>query len=431
MQKFLIRRKRKTTGKVVYYGQYCLGPNDKPKRVCLNTADKKIAERKLDKLFHELQQEEAGLIQPESLRVNGAKSLLEHLEDFLRDKALTGKDERYLYGVKQAVKRLVKDCGWTTVKKVTPDSFESWRGKQNLNAKTLNDYLTCARTLLNWMDKRGRIEGNPLKTVEFVTKGKAPIYERRALSDDEVSRLLSVSGKRAFVYRTVLLTGLRRSELAALQWRDLYLDGKHSRIALRAETTKNGKADVLPIHQGLMTGLTALAAASHNPTDPVFVRLPSMEEMRLDLCAAGIPFVDKEGRRADFHALRHTFCTNLHRAGLPRRVAMELMRHHDPRLTDKIYADGERLETASGLALLKDHGTHGESGRGTHNGTQAARPAGNHLTQPDTGLVHTSPALKAENQGVDSMGINLTQLESKKEVVRDTGFEPVTPTVSM
>jgi len=95
MQKFLIRRKRKAKGKskakVVYYGQIALSRDDKPKRVCLETADKTIAERKLDKLFSEAQQEEMGLIQPKNLRLNGAKSLLEHLEDFLRERALSGK----------------------------------------------------------------------------------------------------------------------------------------------------------------------------------------------------------------------------------------------------------------------------------------------------------------------------------------------------
>ena len=41
----------------------------------------------------------------------------------------------------------------------------------------------------------------------------------------------------------------------------------------------------------------------------------------------------------DFHSFRHTFCTLLHRAGVPMREAMELMRHNDARLTMSIYAD--------------------------------------------------------------------------------------------
>ena len=83
------------------------------------------------------------------------------------------------------------------------------------------------------------------------------------------------------------------------------------------------------------------------------------------------------------------------------------------------------------LGLLKDHGTHGENGRGTHNGTQIMRPGGNDLTQPDTGSAHKEAALEAENQPLDPMGIKLTQLEPKREMVRGTGFEPVTSTVSV
>ena len=431
MQKFLIRRKRKATGKVVFYGQYSLTAIDKPKRVCLDTADKKIAERKLDKIFAEAQQEEVGFLQPKQVRANEAKPLLEHLEDCLRDKALTGRDARYLYGLKQGIKRLVKECGWRVSREITAESFEAWRGKQNLTAKTINDYLTYARTLINWMEKRGKIPSNPLKTVQFVTKGKASKYERRALSDDEVSCLLSVSGPREFAYQVVLLSGLRRAEIGQLQWRDLFLATDHPRIALRAETTKNGKADVIWLHDALVRGFRALAEAEHKPTDKVFPRLPSMEQMRLDLCEARIPFVDEHGRRADFHALRHTFCTNLQRAGHSQRVIMELMRHSDRRLTDKIYTDSQQLDTAAAIASLKDRGTHGAGTHGTHVGTQIARPAGNGLTQVDSAILKESAKVTSENSEKDAMGIKLTQLEPKPEVVRGTGFEPVTSTVSV
>jgi integrase len=431
MQKHLIRRKRKATGKFVFYGQYSLKAGDKPKRVCLDTADKKIAERKLDKIFAEAQQEEVGFLQLGKVRLNEAKPVLEHLNECLREKELAGCDQRYLYGFRQGIKRLVKECGWGVTRMVTPDSFEAWRARQSLNAKTLNDYLTYARTLLNWMEKRGRITANPLKTVDFVKKGKKSVYQRRALSDEDVSKLLGVAGPRKFAYQTVLLTGLRRAELGALQWRDLFLETEHPKICLRAETTKNGKADVLPIHLGLLTEFQALATTPHALTDPVFPKLPTMEEMRLDLCTAGIPFVEEDGRRADFHALRHTFCTNLHRAGLQRRVAMELMRHNDSRLTDKVYADGSRLETSEAVSKLKSHGTQAAGTHGTHNGTQTLRLGGNQLTQPDTGSRHMEAALKPENQAVDPMGIKLTQLEPKGEMVRGTGFEPVTPTVSV
>jgi Phage integrase family len=68
-----------------------------------------------------------------------------------------------------------------------------------------------------------------------------------------------------------------------------------------------------------------------------------MPLFRKDLAAAGIPYIDAQDRQADFHALRHTFATNLNRAGVTPRAAMELMRHSDMRLTAKTYTDVQAL----------------------------------------------------------------------------------------
>jgi site-specific recombinase XerD len=67
---------------------------------------------------------------------------------------------------------------------------------------------------------------------------------------------------------------------------------------------------------------------------------------------AGIPFEDAQGRRLDLHALRVTFGTNLSVAGVSPRVAMELMRHSDIKLTMKIYTDASQLLTAAAVASL-------------------------------------------------------------------------------
>ena len=49
------------------------------------------------------------------------------------------------------------------------------------------------------------------------------------------------------------------------------------------------------------------------------------------------------GRFSDFHALRYTFNTWLHTNGVPQRMAQELMRHSDRRLTDQVYLDSSLL----------------------------------------------------------------------------------------
>jgi hypothetical protein len=59
--------------------------------------------------------------------------------------------------------------------------------------------------------------------------------------------------------------------------------------------------------------------------------------MRLDLERAGISYRDEEGLFADFHANRHTFISNLSRAGVPLATAQKLARHSDPKLTANRY----------------------------------------------------------------------------------------------
>src|SRR5439155_16469516 len=71
-----------------------------------------------------------------------------------------------------------------------------------------------------------------------------------------------------------------------------------------------------------------------------------------DLCAAGIEYIDACGRRADFHALRHTFATYLNAQGVSPCAAMDLMRHCEMRLTTKVYSDANLLGLAEAIKRL-------------------------------------------------------------------------------
>jgi integrase len=147
-------------------------------------------------------------------------------------------------------------------------------------------------------------------------------------------------------------TGLRRSELEALEWGDVVLDVPQPHLRVRAATTKNHKAATPPLHGDLIGRLRELRSQSGGAADKVLERCPPMAQLKADLKKAGIPFQDEQGRQADFHALRHTFGTRLSVAGVPPRTAMELMRHSDLRLTMKVYTDGSLLPTDSAILKL-------------------------------------------------------------------------------
>ena len=80
--------------------------------------------------------------------------------------------------------------------------------------------------------------------------------------------------------------------------------------------------------------------------------MPTMKRFKTDLTTAGIEFINAKGYRADFHSLRHTLATNLARAGTAPRVAMEIMRHSDMRLTSKTYTDAGLLPVADAVLKL-------------------------------------------------------------------------------
>jgi hypothetical protein len=70
------------------------------------------------------------------------------------------------------------------------------------------------------------------------------------------------------------------------------------------------------------------------------------------LAAAGIPWLDDAGRRADLHALRHSYGTLLAKAGVGVRKAMELMRHPDMRLTMRVCTDPRLFDLAGAVEQL-------------------------------------------------------------------------------
>ena len=321
--------------------KYRLRPEEgKVRDVSLGTSDKQVAERIRSERFRELEHERAGLLPAKATREAARKELADHLQDFLGDMRRPGKSDKYLANIEHRVGSLITACGWNSFKAVSADSFQSWlRQQTGTSDKTANDYLSAARCFLNWSVRLGRAGFNPLASVEKVKTKAGKAEEIRALSDDEMLRLLAVSGDPKPVYLMAVYTGLRSSELAALKWGDLHLDAVTPFVKVRSSTTKNGKAADMKLHPDLVATLRGLRACGVMDDEPVFKKIPRIERFRRDLIKAGIPPRDAMGRKAVFHSLRHTFGTNLARAGVASRVAMALMRHSDRRLTDKIYTD--------------------------------------------------------------------------------------------
>lgn len=356
---FIFKPRRQVDGKVqageFYHLRYRLPGEQRYREISLQVRDRAVAEEKRRAFVHEQEAEAAGIVEPKALRDGAQKRMADHLRDFVGDLEARGKDDMYVYNIGKRIGRLLTDCSWEYPKHVTPDSFLAWRVANMSKApKTLNDYLSSVSELLKWMERQGKLKAVPLRCVGKVEARGKERRVRRELTVEEMCRLVEVAGSRTLAYLLAAHTGLRRAELESLQWGDVVLDTPRPFLRVRASTTKNHKGAILYLHGDLVTMLQGIQKQS----GPVLERCPSIEELKADLTAARIPYTDGEGRVADFHALRHTLGTNLANAGVPRRVAMDIMRHSDSRMTDGRYAHVNQLYTAAAVEALPSFFTH-------------------------------------------------------------------------
>jgi len=321
--------------------------------VSLGTTDKQVAEKKRAELLREMEHEKAGLIPAKAVRDSARRELTKHIQDFVGDLRSQRRNHRYIGSVEYHLMELAEKCGWIFPQDVSADSFIIWRNSQSKAAKTLNEYLTSAKGFCTWLMAQGRFPVNPLATVKKVEARGHEVRVRRAFAETELASLLSVARLQQIVYLTAALTGIRHGELKELRWHDFNLGSEKRSVTVRASVSKNHKQACLPLHPALAAALRKFRPANADAGDLVFKGLvPRSKVFNAHLKAAKISKMDTQGRVIDFHSLRHTFCTNLHRAGVSQREAMELMRHSDPRLTANTYTDTSLLSLQTAVEKL-------------------------------------------------------------------------------
>jgi integrase len=348
---------KRTTGRL-YRARVKLASDSKVRDIALKVSDKQVAQQKLNKLVQELEHESAGLIPAKVERDAAQSPLLELVSEYVKELTVLERSEEHLRHVDKRLRRLARECHWTRLADLTPASFQAWRKEQTSKApKTLNEYLATLSAFWTWLRKQGRASTNPFEAVERAdTRGKERV-QRRALSDAEVVQLLQVAGKNQLAYMLPLYAGLRRKEAKTLRWSNLVLGESGGLLRIHAAVNKNRKDQALPLHHELAKALQRQKPADIKTDDLVLVNgVPKMKQFRQDLKKAGIPFLDERGRRMDYHALRTTFITRLSTMKVHPRLAMELARHSDMRLTMKTYTDVGQLPLREVMDTLPGFG---------------------------------------------------------------------------
>ncbi len=323
------------------------------RRTKIGFTDKGLTEELAAKLETEARLRSSGLIDPQQDRFAQQRLLpiKEHLEAF--EESLGDNTGKHVRLTMSRTRCIVDGCDFKTLGDIESEPVQGFlrrlRKEEDLGHRTYNHYLQAMDAFCNWCVTTKRLIANPILGLERLNTEVDVRHVRRALTTDEVARLVEsarssqkriqgYSGEeRARVYLMSYMTGLRRKELASLSRRSFALDTEQPTVTVEAACSKHRRKDVLPLHADLV-GMLPEWLVGLTPAEKLFPNLDRKKTwcmVRKDLERVGIAYENEDGI-ADFHAAgRHTHITELLRNGATLPQAKELARHSDVKMTMK------------------------------------------------------------------------------------------------
>ena len=193
-------------------------------------------------------------------------------------------------------------------------------------------------------------------------KGTVKRSSGRSLTDAEQTALLNaVDGHRGELFILfIYYCGLRPSEVSALTWADIDLRKNivHVTKALKKDGIIGGTKSLagvrdVPIPYKLSIALKKTARSQNRAVCEQSNGLHTKSSIRKMWASIKKQMEAELGHPTDcrLYDIRHTYCTNLEKAGVPINVASRLMGHSDISITSKIYthASDDVMEQARRL----------------------------------------------------------------------------------
>lgn len=256
------------------------------------------------------------------------------------------------YKRQKLTKRLVPTLGHLRVADIGPAELDELKVSLSERApSTINNYLCVVGAVLSYARKLGIIEAVPELGIL-----KVPPQDWEEYTDDEIDKL-AAAGRDHCERAAVLLgadAGLRAGEIRGLRRADVGA-GKlrviHAEWNGHQKAPKSGKARTVPMTPRLAAAVSA-ALLSH--ASPTVLAKPNglgwtyhlmRDRLRANICPlAGVEY-------KGWHALRHSFCSRLARAGAPARAIQEVAGHASITTTERyMHLGADQVESA--IALL-------------------------------------------------------------------------------
>ncbi len=355
---------------------------DRIRRRVPGFTDKPATQQLASDLEKQAAREASGLV--DKFAEHRKRALSEHVDDWREALVAKGTSQKHANLLSGRVGRVLDGCRFTYWPDLSASRVQTYvaalrtdtEDKRGISAQTFNFYLQAIKQFCRWMVKDRRATDSPVAHLDALNVATDRRHDRRALTPDELQRLLNTARHgpdrcrmpgpdRSRLYQLAVETGLRAGELRSLAWGSFNLKSQSPTVTVNAAYSKRRRDDTLPL-KGSTAAMLARWRDSLGPMGSetlIFAAMPQkhavVKMLRGDLADAGIEYRDAAGTVADFHCLRHTFITNLARSGVHPRVAQQLARHSTITLTMDRYTHtvvGELSEALDGLPDLSSDG---------------------------------------------------------------------------
>lgn len=295
-------------------------------------------------------------------------------DDWLKIKEKERITCRQMDNYRRAVKLWKKELHGYEIGQVRADDVERvliTLADKGLSQRTINLYRSALRQIMRRAVGRV-IATNPVEQVELAAVGRKE-EQRRALTEEEQSWIWETPHRAQPAAIIMMLSGLRRGELAALTWNDVDLEKRTITVNKVIEYDSNGvpslrnitkteagmrtvdipqrladymkgmpKDSLLVIHSahgGVMTesAWKKLWQSFMKELNRKYGQRTPADLKRLHSSQPGPKRLDMTIPNITMHWLRHTFCTLLYLAGVDVVQACAQMGHADVSTTLRIY----------------------------------------------------------------------------------------------
>jgi integrase/recombinase XerC len=291
-------------------------------------------------------------------------SLRQAGDDWLRRLETQQKSESTLVGYRVAIDDLL-DWSETNMRDILTetaivDYLHSYQERAQPAEASYYRRFVLLRKFVRWVCRRDGV-ADPFLDLDAPPK---PRQERDWLTPEEFRRLLDAASRPQrnlpglaerdrLVLLALVTTGLRRSELCALDWRDLELGGREPSLLVRCG--KGSKSRRQPLPASLARDLRRLRAARQaEPTNPVFCGLEGgrlQETILADIIRRAAKRAGIE-KHVTAHTLRHTAATWLRQELGDTRLVAEYLGHADLSTVAR-YAHVDRKELFEAAGRLE------------------------------------------------------------------------------